>query len=509
MSQEFAMTLTRRATLGGLAALPMLARTARAARGSQLNFGLSSYPPSLLPWVNAGSAAAAVKLQLFRGLLSFAPDGSLQGELASAWSHDGESGWTFTLRDAAFSNGEKVTSADVKWTIEQVAAEKSTAALRGEMQGVARVETPDDRTVRIVTKTPTVTLGETLAGSAMPIVWHGSDPKEPVGAGPYTIASMERGAFIELAASPHYYKPGLPKLRTLRFVAYPDDNLRVAALQAGDVDMIEYVPWQSMNDVSHDPKLSLSEHDGPFMYLTFNATRPPFDDARVRLAVANGVKREDIIAAAFFGRGSPLGHLPIPRASAYANPELDHAWGYDPARAKALLAEAGHPDGFDCTLLATAQYGMHKDTAAIVQQHLATIGIRATLNLPDWPTRVRLGNQGQFDFAVMGTGPDTNDPDGVASVIDGALSPSYVRSFGLKTPELTALLAQGRAEFDPAKRHDIYRRMEQAAIDIVPIAGLTWRSQAYAMARKVQGFSNLPGMLTFMSPLTLETTSVG
>jgi peptide/nickel transport system substrate-binding protein len=501
-----ALTLSRRAALGGLAALPFLRRAAWARTTGTLTFGLSSYPPSLLPWVNAGAAAATVKMQMFRGLLSYAPDGSLQGELASAWSHDGAGAWQFTLRDATFSNGETVTSADVKYTLEQMAAPNSTAALRGEMQGVAGIETPDDKTVRVTMKTPTSTLAEWLAGSAMGIVWHGSDPKEPVGAGPYVMAALERGSFVELEASKRYYKPGLPRTPRLRFVAYPDDNLRVAALQAGDVDLIEYVPWQSMTELARDPKLSVAEHDGPFMYLTFNATRPPFDDPRVRLAVANGVKREDIIAGAFFGRGSGLGHLPIPEASAYYNPEFKNAWGYDPDLARKLLAEAGHPEGFDCTLLATAQYGMHKDTATLVQQHLATIGIRARLSLPDWPTRVKLGNTGQFDVSVMGTGPDTNDPDGLATVVDGALPPSYARSYGLKTPDLTALFAAGRAEFDPAKRKDIYRRLEQAAMTQVPIAGLTWRSQAYASARDVQGFTNLPGMLTFMSGMTLETT---
>jgi peptide/nickel transport system substrate-binding protein len=503
------MKLSRRAVLGGAAAVPFLHRGAAARTPGMLMFGLSSYPPSLLPWVYSGSAASAVKVQIYRGLLSYAADGSLQGELASSWSHDETGAWVFKLRDASFSNGEKVTSADVKWTLEQVAAPASTAQLRGEMQGISSIETPDDRTVRIVTKTPAVTLGEWLASSSMPIIFHGSDPKEPIGVGPYTLAAQERGAFVELAANPHYYKPGLPKLKKLRFVAYPDDNLRVAALQAGDVDMIEYVPWQSMADMGRDPKLRLIEHDGPFMYLTFNATRPPFNDARVRLAAALGVKRDDIIAAAFYGRGSALGHLPIPEASAFYNPELKDAWSYQPDRARKLLADAGHADGFDCTLLATAQYGMHKDTAALVQQHLAGIGIRATLALPDWPTRVRLGNQGQFDLAVMGTGPDTNDPDGLASVIDGSLSPSFVRSYGLKTPGLTALLAEGRAEFDPARRKDIYRRMETEAMTEVPIAGLTWRSQAYATARDVQGFSNLPGMLTFMSGNTIETTDFG
>jgi len=323
------------------------------------------------------------------------------------------------------------------------------------------------------------------------------------------LKSQERGSYVEVETRSDFYRPGLPKLKTIRLIAYPDDSARVAALQSGSVDMIEYVPWQSMTELGKDPALRMEEHDGPFMYLQFNAARGPFADVRIRRAVAHAINRDEIVKGAFFGRGSALEHLPIPATSEFFNPGLEHAWNHDPAKARQLLAEAGQPNGFECTLLSTAQYGMHKDTAVVVQQHLAAVGIQAKLNLPDWATRVRLGNQGQYDLGVMGTGPDTNDPDGLSVVIDGSLPPSFLRSFGLKTPKMTELLAAGRGEFDPAKRRAIYLEMEKAAIDEVPIAGLTWRNQAYAMKKDVHGFTNLPGMLTFLSAITLESTSIG
>jgi peptide/nickel transport system substrate-binding protein len=121
---------------------------------------------------------------------------------------------------------------------------------------------------------------------------------------------------------------------------------------------------------------------------------------------------------------------------------------------------------------------------------------------------VSIGNRGQYDFAVMGTAADSNDPDGIANFIDGSLSPSYVRSYGLKTDRITELLAAGRAEFDEAKRRAIYKEMEGVAIEQAPIVGLTWRSQGYAMKKAVSGFKNLPGALTFYSGLTFETAAL-
>ena len=130
------------------------------------------------------------------------------------------------------------------------------------------------------------------------------------------------------------------------------------------------------------------------MYLTFNGSVKPFDDARVRVAVAQAIRREDIIKAAFFGRGAPIEGLPLTEGTEFYDAKLAHGWPYDPAKAKSLLAAAGVGSGFSCKLLATAQYGMHKDTATLVQQNLAEIGIQAELVLPDWATRVTLGNRG-------------------------------------------------------------------------------------------------------------------
>ena len=503
------MMIPRRRLMLAAASLP-LARHAEAA-SEPLRFGLSAYPPNLQPWVSTGQAAATVKLLLFRGLLSFAPDGQLRGELADHWERDGETGWVFHLRDAVFQSGAPVTSADVAWTLDQVRGEHSTAYLHGQLQSVTSVATPDPRTVRIVMQEPTVTLPLWMASSQMPVIERRSveNGGAPIGAGPYKLAAQERGVAIELAAFDKFYKPGLPKLPRIRMIVYADENLRMAALRTGDVDIIEYVPWQSMQEVESDPKLRLDGSVGPFMNLLFNGRTGPFKDARVRQATAFAIKREDIVQAAFFGRGAPLGGMPIPPGTAFYDASLADTWHYDPDRAKSLLAEAGMPGGFSCTLLATAQYGMHKITAEVVQQHLAAIGIQAKLDLPEWGQRVTLGNRGQYEFAVFGTSTDNNDPDGMATVIDGQLPQSYGRSADMPTPDIDALFVAGRREFDAAKRHAIYTELQRVALKGAPMVSLAWRTQAYGMSRRVQGFTSLPGPLSYNSGITLETTTLG
>ncbi len=503
---------SRRAFIAGAAALPFLhVPGARARTAGMLTFGLSSFPPNLQPWANTGTAAGTVKLIMYRGLLSYDAKGALKGELAESWAPEGTDAWVIKLREAVFQDGEKVTSEAIKWNLEQVAAEKSTAYLRAEFQGVDKIDTPDARTLRVIMRQPTATLPNWLASYHLPMVSPRSvgGSNVAVGAGPFVLKAQERGVALEFEPFDRYFKPGLPKLKRLKAIAYADENLRVAALQAGDVDLIEYVPWQAMEAISGDQKLKLDAVDGPFMYLVFNGSRPPFNDARVRKAVGHAIKRDEIVKAAFFGRGSILEHLPITETSEFFNADLKDGWRYDPALAKKLLAEAGHPSGFTCTCLSTAQYGMHKDTAEVVQQNLAAVGIQAELQLPDWATRVQLGNRGQFQIAVGGTAADSNDPDGLANLLDGSLAPSYVRSIGVRVPRIEELLRAGRSEFDPAKRKAIYAEMERVAIEEAPIVGLAWRSQGYAMQKDVSGFKNLPGALSFYSGLTFEETSVG
>ena len=150
---------------------------------------------------------------------------------------------------------------------------------------------------------------------------------------------------------------------------------------------------------------------------------------------------------------------------------------------------------------------MIKSTAEVVQGHLAEIGIQCELVLPDWATRIAVGNRGQFDISVNGTTNESNDPDGMSNFVGTDLPNNYTRSFGISSPPIDALLAEGRRTFDVARRKVIYAELEQVAVNVVPLVGLCWRDQGYAMTKGLTGFTNMPGALTFYSASTLETTA--
>lgn len=507
-------SISRRFFLGGTGAALLAGaapRTARAQARKRLTFALSSYPPSIRPWQNTGTAAATVKLMLYRGLVSYDARGEIRGELAESWKRENDRTWAFTLRPGAkFQDGEPVNADAVRYTFDQIMGEKSTAYMKGTYgKLIEKIEAVNAQTVRFVLRQPSATFMYLLASYHSPLVSPKSSEANPVGAGPYRLGDLERGTRLDLDAFDGFHRAGRPKTKAVRFAAYPDENLRVAALRAGDVDVVEYVPWQSMEAIEKDPKLVLDAVDGPFMYLLFNTQQGPFTNPKLRQAVAYAVRRDDIVKAAFFGRGSAMGGLPIPKGSAFYEAETANYWKTDPARVKALLAEAGMPNGFRATLLSSAQYGMHKDTAEVVQQSCAAVGIQVELKLPDWSTRVTLGNRGQYDFAINGTVGDYNDPDSLTLFLAGGQTPSYNRSLGYGNPRVDELLAKGRAEMEPAKRKQIYRELQHLALGDAALVGLAWRSQGYALQRNVKGFKNLPGFLTFYSGITFEDTELG
>ncbi|MBS7699567.1 MULTISPECIES: ABC transporter substrate-binding protein [unclassified Chelatococcus] len=509
--------LSRRHLLAGLgsaAGLALVAPTWRGARaaGTPLRVGLSAYPSNFSPFANVGTAAETVKLQSFRGLMSYEPDGQLRGELAESWKQEDDTTVVFTLRPAKFHNGDPVTADDVVFSFETMGAEPSTAFMKPFFASLAAIEAVDPKTVRIKLKAPDAAFLVGLASYDAPVVSRRSmkeDATKPVGAGPYQVTGMERGTAIDLKAFDGFYRPGLPKSPLLRFVVYADESARVAALRSGDVDLIEYVPSPAMGAIEEDANLALDAVEGPASLVMFNVKSGPFVDPRVRRAVGYAIDRQAIIDGAFSGRAALSGPLPLSRASPYFDPASVDIFKRDLAKAKALLAEAGYPNGFKTSILATSQYSVHRDPAIVIQRSLVDVGIQGELNLPDWATRVQLGNKGQYHMSVTATSLDNNDPAGLDGVLGSGLPPAFSRPWGYVNAEVDRLVRAGRSTLDVDKRKAIYADLEKAVVADPGIISLVFRHQAYARRKAVSGFVNLPGFLTLTSGFAIETASVG
>lgn len=483
------------------------------ADGGTLYFGLSGEPSTLDTTVNAGAPARTVRLAIHRGLLNYGADGKLSPELAESYDISPDAlTYTFHLRKATFHDGSPVTAADVKASLERIIAPGSKATYRNELGVIQSIAAPDANTVKLTLAKPFVPLIHYLAlpeSAIVPAQWiakHGSDPNAmPIGAGPFKFVSWERGREMTVERYSGYYKPGKPSLDKVHYVFYSDENTRVNALKSGDVDIIDYVPWKDAASIEADGNLKLASTTGPFMMLQFNTAFAPFAKPEVRQAISYAIDRSAIINTAFNGRGKPIYGIAIPDGYMGYSVEKANYFSHNVEKAKELLAQAGYPNGFSARLLATSQYGFHQNTAVAVQAELAKVGIKVTLDLPDWSGRIAKNNAGDYDFLVAGTAGDITDPDWLSNFFYGGNQLVRLNnSAHFNDPVINALLDRGRVTLDPAERAKIYDQFVDRALALSPFVYLNWRDQSFGLSKKVTGFTNIPGFLTFQSGITIE-----
>jgi len=482
-----------------------------------LYFGISSEPRTLETQISAGTVHRTFTLTMHRGLVSYGLDGQLAHELAERYElADDAKSLTFYLRDAKFHNGEPVTAADVKATFERIMAPESIGALRNQFEIVDAVHAVDAKTVKIDFKRPSVPFIHYLAlpeAVILPASWlakHGEDPNAmPVGAGPFKFVSWSRGREFVVEKFADYYKAGLPKLDRITFQFYADENTRVNAIKSADVDLIDYVPSRELKALATEPGMRLASTVGPFMNVQFNTRHKAFSDPRVRRAVGYAIDRQLVINTAFDGVGQPLYGLGVPEGYPAYDPTMQDYFRVDLDRARALLAEAGYPDGFEARMVSSSQYSFHQNTAVAVQAELAKIGIKVRLDLSDWTTRTAKIVKADYDLAIMGTVGEITDPDWLAYHYYGG--EQLVRSVNaayFNDAEINALIDEGRIVTDPQARQAIYKKLTDRALELSPFIFLLFRDNSYALRDQVQGFTNLPGFLTFLSGYSLENVTL-
>lgn len=357
-----------------------------------LNVGISAEPATLDPHLQSGQATRLIKQQIYRGLMTYTADSSIETDVADSYtvSDDGLT-YTFLLKDATFHDGSPVTAEDVKFSIERVMDESVAATFGSDFRSVVdHVNAPDEKTVEIVLKQPCAPFLEYLCLPEAAVVSkafceaNNNDLSTvAMGCGPYSFGGWENGLSISVTKYDGWY--GTPvQTPNIDFYFYTDETTRANALRTGEVDIIDYVPSKEVIAFEGAGDANVDVSVAPFMCLQINCTEgSPLADPKVRQAISYAIKRDDVINAAFMGRGEPIFGFPTIVGQNGYDGKYDNYFSYDPEKAKELLAEAGYPDGFSCKLLSSSTYAMHEQTAVCVQSSLAEIGIKVELELPD------------------------------------------------------------------------------------------------------------------------------
>ncbi len=430
-----------------LAGTTALFATAAAAQNTHIRVAMQLEPPNLDPTGGAAQAIdSVVYSNIFEGLTRFMSDGSIVPGLAESWdiSEDGLT-YTFHLHDGVtFHDGTTMDAEDVKFSLDRARAPDSTNAQKGLFASIAEVTVIDPLTVQITLSAPNGSLLFNLAwGDAVIVAPESIDTiaSNPVGTGAFMFQTWVQGDRIDIVRNPNYWgTPASLESATFRFIS--DPTAAFAAVMAEDVDVFVGFPApENLPQFEADPRFQVlvGSTEGETI-LAMNNAREPFDNPLVRQAVAHAIDRQAIIDGAMYGIGTPIGTHFAPHNPDYV--DLTGISAYDPDRARALLAEAGFPDGFTTTLkLPPPSYA--RRGGEIIAAQLRAVGIQTEIENQEWAQWLETTFRGRdFGLTIVS---HTEPMD-----INIYANPEYY--FQYNNADLQALMTTLTSTTDPAAR---------------------------------------------------------
>ena len=370
----------------GVSAAALLAGTAMAK--DDITIAIQLEPPHLDPTsAAAGAIDSVLYSNVFEGLTRFDSAGAVIPGLAKSWeiSEDGLT-YTFMLNDGVtFHDGTTMDAEDVKFSLDRIGSKDSANAQKALYAAISEVNVIDPTTVEIKLSEANGNMLFNLAwGDAVIVAPESIEgiKQTPIGTGAFKFDSWTQGDKIELSRNDSYWGTAAVLTNaTFKFIS--DPTAALGAMMAEDIDVFSGFPApENLPQFEADPRFQVlvGSTEGETI-LSTNNKMPPFDNVKVREALARAIDRQSIIDGAMFGYGTPIGTHFAPHNPAYV--DLTGMSSYDPEKAKALLAEAGFPDGFETTLfLPPPSYA--RRGGEIIASQLAQVGIKAEITNVEW-----------------------------------------------------------------------------------------------------------------------------
>jgi peptide/nickel transport system substrate-binding protein len=378
-------------------------------KGGSLIVCVGDEPPGLDPTASASAAIdRVVYSNIFEGLLKVDRTGKLVPGLATRYeaSPDGRL-FTFHLRPGVrFHNGEPFNAQVARWNLERGAAEGTKNAHPEFFRIIEKIETPDDLTLKLTLKeVNSLFLFQMAEGDSvmLPMKGYENTAAEPIGTGPFKFARWARGDRVEMVRNEAYWNPKLPYLDKVTFRFIKDPSAQVAALKAGDVDIIGWVMAPEIAlGISRDKRFKvLAGSSTSEVIMSTNNKAAPFDNKLVRQAMAHAIDRKAINELVMLGYAAPIGSHWPPVTPYYK--DLTRKYPYDPKKARELLAKAGYPKGFEATIRLPAIYPYAQKAGEVIADMLGQVGIRLKIEIVEWAFWLdRVFKQKDFQLSMIG-----------------------------------------------------------------------------------------------------------
>jgi peptide/nickel transport system substrate-binding protein len=437
--------------------------------------------------------------QIFQPLYTVTDNGkSVKPLLATSYkvSSDKKT-YTFTLRSGVkFSNGQPMTSKDVKFTLDQ--ARKAAQGWGFIDTAIKSVSAPAPETVVVHLKyawAPLLADLSLFSNGIIPNNYGGETEAQfythPVGTGPFKWDSWKKGSALKLTKNTDYWQPGLPYLDSVTWTDTPNDNTRLEQLKGGQAQVDEFPAWSTVSTLKSTPGIKMNLFNSTETnYLAFNEKEKPFQDVHVRRAISLAINREALVKAVLFGNGKPANSLFPPQVPYYqqSTPGLQ----FNMAQAKQELAKSSVPNGFTTTILVGSGNSDDLTIATILQSELKPLGI--TLKIQQLDPNVVSTNQQNLKYDMTQTlwTMDIADPDELATF--GVDPTSGAKSFYTAYNNPTVVKDTHAAErtLDPAKRQSLYDAIQTNSANDAFMAFLYYSPYAYATSDKLHGFFVTP-----------------
>lgn len=478
---------------------------------NDLVVAVSSEPVTLDPSDQNDSASSLAIRQIYETLIVQDENMNLIPGLAESWEFTGDTTLVLHLRKGVkFHNGEPFTSADVMYSLDRAMQNAKVSSIIDSID-LANSKAVDENTVELKTFIPYVPLLANLSHTSISMVNQKAVEEAgdafnetPCGTGPFKLKSWTHGDRVEFVRNDDYWGDK-STYENLIFRAIPENANRAIEVETGGVDIAMSLAPNDGTRLKDNPDVNVVVYSGlSTTGIQMNTTAKPFDDVRVRQALNYACDYQAIGESVYEGYGVRA-TCPMSSQVWGANKDLK-PYTYDPEKAKALLAEAGYPDGLpEKILLVTNDNRQRIDTFEIMKNQLAEVGIEAEITVRDMATLASFV-PGDYELFIAGWGTTTGDPEmGLYQTFNSDSGTANSARIQFRDPEVNALLEQGRAEADNDARYDIYQKAQELIWDACPWIWFWQPDTIDATTTHVKGYVPHPsGYYQFFYKVSVE-----
>jgi len=456
---------------------------------SQITIGIpQDIEDSLDPHKAVAAGTEEVFFNMYEGLVKPDSDGNLNPAIASDYDvSDDKKTFTFILREGVkFHDGSTVTVEDVKYSIERC-ADPEASTLVAAFTNIESVNVLDETTIEIKLKEPNADFLASMDTAIIPA--SNDDPdKVAIGTGPYKFVSHSPQESFIMEKFEEYWGQGAHIERIILKVTANVDSI-VMNLNGGAIDMFARLTATQVSQLSNDFEV-LEGTMNLVQALYLNNAAEPFNDERVRQALCYAIDKQYILDMTSDGHGTPIGSSMFPAFGKYYMPELADYYTKDIEKAKALLTEAGYPDGFSFTVQVPSNYGPHIEAAQVIAEELKAINVKAEIELIEWETWVSEVYAGRkFEATVVGLDASTVTASAMLLRFNTDNSKNFIN---YNNPEYDAAYARAESSIDEAERTAAYKECQQILTETAANVYIQDMAEFVAINKKYAGYEFYP-----------------